>query len=152
MEDDTQRSPADPGAGADAAGSVTVSDPAELIRLASMIQALVVETREISLDDAGRKRLHETHRRAVDAIKELVSDKLEDELTELGLPMDDEDGTGPEVRLAQAQLLGWLNGLFQGIQAVMAAQQMSSGQQLRQLQQSSLPGRSSDSAPGGQYL
>ncbi len=151
MENEMQRSPGDPEAGADATKSL-VSDPAELIRLASMIQALVVETREISLDDAGRKRLHDTHRRAVDAIKELVSDKLEDELTELGMPIDDDDVTGSEVRLAHAQLLGWLNGLFQGIQAVMAAQQMASGQQLRQLQQSSLPGQSSDRAPGGQYL
>lgn len=125
----------------------SVSDPAELIRLVGMLQALTTEARDTNLDEAGHAHLLDVHRRAVEAVKELVSDDLESELTELGLPLG-EDATGPELRLAQGQLVGWLNGLFQGIQTAIAAQQMSSGQQLQQLQEPSQP----TEEPRGQYL
>lgn len=127
-----------------------VSDPGELIRLVNMFQALTVEVRDIDLDDAGRTRLFDVHRTAVQSLKEVLSDELEEELESLGLPIEDREATGPELRIAQAQLVGWLNGLFQGMQAAVMAQQLGSAQQLKQLQQQRP--QLTDGHAGGQYL
>lgn len=127
-----------------------VSDPAEVIRLVSMFQALMVEVRDITLDEAGRKRLLDIHRNALDALRDLLSDELEDELEQLGLPIENADASESELRVAQAQLVGWLNGLFQGIQAALVAQQMDSAQQLQQLQEQRPALK--EGHPGGQYL
>lgn len=126
-----------------------VSNPAEVIRLVNMLQALMSEVREIELDESGRKRLFDIQRSAVGALKDLVSDELEEELEQLGLPLEDEEASGSELRLAQAQLVGWLNGLFQGIQAAVMAQQAGSAQQLQQLRQQRPQLAESH---GGQYL
>lgn len=106
----------------------SVENPAELIRIGSMVQALREEVDRLSLDEAGRRRLFEIHQQAVDAIKGIVSEDLEAELSELSLPLDDGDDATPgeaEIRLAQAQLGGWLEGLFRGLQAAMASRQMA---------------------------
>lgn len=117
------------GAAADdeSAPDSSVENPAELIRIGSMVQALREEVDRLSLDEAGRRQLLEIHQQAVDAIKGIVSEDLEAELSELSLPLDDGDATPGEaaIRLAQAQLGGWLEGLFRGLQAAMASRQMA---------------------------
>ncbi|HEU5084221.1 MAG TPA: proteasome activator [Acidimicrobiales bacterium] len=130
-------------------GSV-VSNPAALIRVANMLQMLTIEVHELPLDDAGRRRLFDVQHRAVDAIRSLVSDDLGAELSSLGLPLEDVGASESELRIAQAQIVGWLNGLFQGIQAAMFARQMVSVEQLQELQRQL--GRGSQPTPPGQYL
>ena len=130
-------------------GSV-VSNPAALIRVANMLQMLTVEVHELPLDDAGRRRLFDVQHRAVEAIRSLVSDDLGAELSSLGLPLEDVGASESELRIAQAQIVGWLNGLFQGIQAAMFARQMMSVEQLQEMQRQL--GRGSQPAPPGQYL
>lgn len=107
-----------------------VSHPADLLRVVAMTQAMLDETDKITLDEAGRHRLSEIHRRALQLVKGAVSPDLEGELNELGLPFDD-DGvpTEPELRVAQSQLIGWLNGLLMGLQA--AAMREGQAQPLR---------------------
>lgn len=114
-------------AGEEAAPDSSVENPAELIRIGSMVQALRQEVDRLSLDEAGRRRLLEIHRQAVDAIKGIVSEDLEAELSDLSLPLGEGDATPgeAEIRLAQAQLGGWLEGLFRGLQAAMASRQMA---------------------------
>lgn len=127
-----------------------VSDPAALIRVANMLQMLTVEVHELPLDDAGRRRLFDVQHRAVDAIRSLVSDDLGAELSSFGLPLEDVGASESELRIAQAQIVGWLNGLFQGIQAAMFARQMMSVDQLQEMQRQL--SRGSQPGPPGQYL
>ncbi|MDZ7679640.1 MAG: proteasome activator [Acidimicrobiales bacterium] len=131
-----------------------VSNPAEMIRLANMFQALMTEVRELELDEAGRKRLFDIHRHAIEALKDLLSDDLEEELESLGLPIEEADASGPALRVAQAQLVGWLNGVFQGMQASVMAQQMAAGRQMGQLPQGLSQERPqlADDHAQGQYL
>lgn len=100
-----------------------VEQPAKLIRIASMIRELLQDVRQSQPDEAGRKRLGEVYQRALAALKEGVSKELQDELETLTLPLENTPSES-EVRLAQAQLLGWLEGLFQGIQAALWTQHM----------------------------
>ena len=100
-----------------------VEQPAKLIRIASMIRELLQDVRQSQPDEAGRKRLREVYERALAALKEGVSKELQDELETLTLPLENTPCES-EVRLAQAQLLGWLEGLFQGIQAALWTQHM----------------------------
>ena len=100
-----------------------VEQPAKLIRIASMIRELLEDVRQSKPDEAGRKRLREVYERALTALKEGVSKELQDELETLTLPLENTPSES-EVRLAQAQLLGWLEGLFQGIQAALWTQHM----------------------------
>jgi hypothetical protein len=100
-----------------------VEQPAKLIRIASMIRELLQDVRLSQPDEAGRKRLREIYQRALAALKEGVSKELQDELETLTLPLENTPSES-EVRLAQAQLLGWLEGLFQGIQAALWTQHM----------------------------
>lgn len=130
-------------------GSV-VSNPAALIRVANMLQMLTVEVHELPLDDAGRRRLFDVQHRAIAAIQSLVSPDLGAELTALGLPLQGVGASESELRIAQAQIVGWLNGLFQGIQAAMFARQMVSVDELQDLQRQL--GRGSQPGPPGQYL
>lgn len=127
-----------------------VSNPAALIRVANMVQMLTAEVHELPLDDAGRRRLFDVQRRAVDAIRSLVSHDLGAELASLGLPLEDVGASDSELRIAQAQIVGWLNGLFQGIQAAMFARQVVPVEQLQELQRQLGPG--TQPAPPGQYL
>lgn len=130
-------------------GPDSVSDPAGLIRIATMMQTLREEVRGLPLDESGRERLTEIHRRAVEAIKETLSDDLREELDGFALPLEGTPTEG-ELRVAQAQLVGWLEGLFRGIQTAVFSQQMSAQ---RQLQELSNPGaRREDQGLRGQYL
>ncbi len=114
----------------------TVSDPAKLIRLGTMIQTLMAEVREATTDEESRKMLARIHRETVEELGTVLSSDLMDELTEFTACCD-EDGipTEAEIRVAQAQLVGWMQGLLQGLQASMAQQQAAAAMQLQRIQQ-----------------
>ncbi|MFN0091787.1 MAG: bacterial proteasome activator family protein [Acidimicrobiales bacterium] len=124
----------------------SVEQPTKIMRIGSMIKTLLEEVRAASLDDKSRDRLREIYEISVHELAETLSPDLQDELARLAHPFD--VGLTPsesELRIAHAQLVGWLEGLFQGIQATMFAQQMAARQQLEQMRQ--LPpgmGRSDD--------
>ena len=111
----------------------TVSQPSKLIRIATMVKTMLEEVRQASLDEAGRQRLRQIHERSLRELSEVLSDDLKDELGEVMLPFDDGTPSESELRIAQAQLVGWLEGLFHGIQATMMTQQMMAQQQLEQM-------------------
>ena len=115
-------------------GSVT--EPAKVMRIGSMVKQLLEEVRQSPLDEASRERLAEVYERSIIELSEALSPDLQDELRILTLPF--EDGEVPsegELRVAQAQLVGWLEGLFHGIQATLFAQQLAARQQLDQIRQ-----------------
>jgi len=157
-------------AGADDAGdgkSLTdlVEQPAKVMRIGTMIKQLLEEVRAAPLDDASRNKLAEIHRTSIRELEEGLAPELRDELGRLTLPFTD-TGTpsDAELRIAQAQLVGWLEGLFHGIQTALFAQQMAARAQLEQMRQGALPPglsgpgagpgqRGGPSHPGtGQYL
>ena len=117
----------------------SVTEPGKVMRIGSMIKNLLEEARSATLDQSGRERLAEIYERSIVELAEALSPDLADELRSLALPF--KDGTIPtdsELRVAKAQLVGWLEGLFHGIQATLFAQQMAARQQLDQIRQ--LPG------------
>lgn len=99
-----------------------ITRPTKLIRIASMVRTMLEEVRRAPLDDAGRRRLREIHERSLTELESVLSPELQQELEEVVLPLTG-DATESELRLAQAQLVGWLEGLFHGIQATMFTQQ-----------------------------
>ncbi|WP_173077939.1 bacterial proteasome activator family protein [Phytohabitans rumicis] len=124
-----------------------VEQPAKVMRIGSMIKQLLEEVRAAPLDEASRTRLREIHQRSIIELEDGLAPELRDELERLSLPF--EEGTTPsegELRVAQAQLVGWLEGLFHGIQAALVAQQMAARMQLEQMRtgRPALP-----MAPGG---
>jgi hypothetical protein len=136
----------------------TITEPAKLLRIASMVRELLDETRQASLDEAGRKRLADIYQRAVGELAEVLSPDLKEELEGLAPPLAGVP-TESEIRVAQAQLVGWLEGLFHGIQAAMFAQQAAARAQFEELRRRGLPGAQpqgpGDDTPGripGQYL
>lgn len=116
-----------------------ITDAAKLIRLGTMTQSLMTEAREAPLDEAGRMLLAKIHGETMEALEDTMSDDLLDELREFQLCIDcgDQPPSESELRIAQAQLVGWLQGLHQGFQAMAMAQQAAAMQQLQQLQQRS---------------
>ncbi|MGM0700181.1 MAG: proteasome activator [Actinomycetota bacterium] len=102
-----------------------VSSPAKVMRIGTMVKQLLEEVRGTELDEKGRERLAEIHRRSIDELEDGLSKDLIEELERLDLPFDSADGppTTSELRIAQAQLVGWLEGLFHGIQTAIMAQQ-----------------------------
>ena len=110
----------------------TVEQPAKLIRIASMIRELLEDVRQSKPDEPGRKRLREIYERALTALKEGVSKELQDELDTLTLPLVGTPSES-EIRLAQAQLVGWLEGLFQGIQAALWTQHMQARAEIEEM-------------------
>lgn len=116
--------------------SNAVTEPAKVMRIGSMVKQLLEEVREAPLDDRSRERLAEVYERSVTELSEALSPDLQDELRMLALPFDqDEVPSDAELRVAQAQLVGWLEGLFHGIQATLFAQQLAARQQLEQMRQ-----------------
>jgi hypothetical protein len=132
----------------------TVGQPAKVMRIGSMVKQLLEEVRAAPLDDASRLRLAEIHATSVAELSGALSPDLQQELHALALPF--EEGKIPsdaELRVAQAQLVGWLEGLFHGIQATLFAQQIAARQQLEQMRR--LPPGTPDGDPGrrpGTYL
>jgi hypothetical protein len=129
----------------------SVSQPSKIIRIATMIKSMLEEVRQASLDEAGRQRLRQIHERSLAGLSEVLSDDLKEELGEVMLPFDDGTPSESELRIAQAQLVGWLEGLFHGIQASMMTQQMMAQQQLEQMRRKALPPGQQGPAMG-QYL
>jgi hypothetical protein len=133
-----------------------VEQPAKVMRIGSMIKQLLEEVRGAPLDDAGRARLVEIHRRSIHELEQGLAPELVDELERITLPFDSDNPSDAELRIAQAQLVGWLEGLFHGIQTALFAQQMAARQQLEQMRQRALPagpgGRQIIVGPGGQIL
>jgi hypothetical protein len=112
-----------------------VMRPTKVIRIASMVRTMLEEVRRAPLDDAGRRRLREIHERSLAELEGVLSPELRKELTEVVLPFTTDTPSESELRLAQAQLVGWLEGLFHGIQATLFTQQAAAQQQLDELRQ-----------------
>jgi hypothetical protein len=111
-----------------------IEQPAKVMRIGSMIKQLLEEVKAAPLDEKARQRLTEIHRRSITELETGLAPELVDELDRLALPF--EEGIIPsdaELRMAQAQLVGWLEGLFHGIQAALVAQQMAARLQLEQM-------------------
>ncbi len=114
--------------------SALIGQPAKVMRIGSMIKQLLEEVKAAPLDEKARARLTEIHRRSIDELESGLAPELVSELERLSLPF--EEGSTPsaaELRMAQAQLVGWLEGLFHGIQAALVAQQMAARMQLEQM-------------------
>ena len=148
-----------PASGEEAAEEATefVSEPAKVMRVGSMIKQLLDEVRATTLDEPGRERLKAIYDTSVSELGSALSPDLRDELNRLALPFDgDEVPSEVELRLAQAQLVGWLEGLFHGIQATLFAQQMAARQQLEnmrgQLPPGAVPGAGPVDERPGTYL
>jgi len=151
--------PVPPGAQDDGekAPQEAVAEPAKLLRIASMVRELLEETRQASMDEAGRKRLASIYARSLGELGDAISDDLREELEQLAPPMEGVPSES-ELRIAQAQLVGWLEGLFHGIQAAMFAQQAAARAQFEELRRRGLmaqnpqPGDQQPPQRGGQYL
>ena len=113
-----------------------VTSPAKVMRIGSMVKMLLEEVRAAPLDEPSRERLAEIYERSIAELSEALSPDLQHELKMLALPFrDGEVPTEGEIRVAKAQLVGWLEGLFHGIQATLFAQQLAARQQLEQIRQ-----------------
>ncbi len=137
----------------------TISQPAKVIRIGAMTKELLEEVRRAELDEASRSRLKEIFETSVRELSEGISPDLRDELSRLTLPFDSGIPSDAELRVAQAQLVGWLEGLFHGIQAAMFTQQQAAAAQAAEAQRRGLPpGAQGPGRPGpdltrpGNYL
>jgi len=139
-----------------------VEQPAKVMRIGAMIRQLLEEVKAAPLDEASRSRLRTIHLQSIEELKDGLAPELVDELERLSLPFDGDAPSEGELRIAQAQLVGWLEGLFHGIQAALYAQQVQAQSQL-QTMRLALPGPNgtkgdeSDSSgesgtSGGMYL
>lgn len=129
-----------------------VEQPAKVMRIGSMIKQLLEEVRAAPLDEASRVRLKEIHAGSVKELEDGLAPELVEELERLSLPFtDDAIPSEAELRIAQAQLVGWLEGLFHGIQTALFAQQMAARAQLEQMRRALPPGVAHDEDEGGQH-
>jgi hypothetical protein len=118
-----------------------VEQPAKVMRIGSMIKQLLEEVRAAPLDEASRQRLKEIHHSSIKELEDGLAPELVEELERLSLPFtDDTVPSDAELRIAQAQLVGWLEGLFHGIQTALFAQQMAARAQLEQMRRALPPG------------
>jgi hypothetical protein len=135
-----------------------VEQPAKVMRIGTMIKQLLEEVRAAPLDDASRARLKEIHENSIKELEDGLAPELRAELARLSLPFtDDTVPSDAELRIAQAQLVGWLEGLFHGIQTALFAQQMAARAQLEQMRRGLPPGTTPQPGEGlgrgtGQYL
>lgn len=139
---------------------VAVEQPGKLLRIAVMVREMLEEVRRAPLDASAREHLAGIHGRVITELKSGLSETLSQELDRIAMPLNG-DGvpTESELRVAQAQLLGWLEGLFQGIQAAIASQQMAMASQLEEMRRRALPpglappeGERPEPPTPGQYL
>jgi hypothetical protein len=130
----------------------SITEPAKVMRIGSMVRQLLEEVRGTQLDDASRERLAEIYERSIVEISTALSPDLAEELHVLTLPFKEgEIPSDGELRVAKAQLVGWLEGLFHGIQATLFAQQIAARQQIEQMRQIQ-PGMPEPGSPSGTYL
>ena len=149
----------EPASAEDARGEVAVEQPGKLLRIAMMVREMLEEVRRAPLDEHAREHLADIHARVVQELKGALSGPLAEELDRITLPFGDHEiPSEAELRIAHAQLLGWLEGLFQGIQAAIASQQLQMASQLEEMRRRALPSgdqrpdvRTIDPNPG-QYL
>jgi Protein of unknown function (DUF2587) len=137
--------------------SAMVEQPAKVMRIGTMIKQLLEEVRSAPLDEAGRQRLREIHESSIRELEDGLAPELRAELDRLSLPFGSGVPTEPELRIAQAQLVGWLEGLFHGIQTALFAQQMAARAQLEEMRRRALPPGQGDGShmiigPGGQPI
>ena len=128
-----------------------VNQPAKVMRIGSMIKQLLEEVRSSPLDEAARTRLRDIHRRSIAELEQGLAPELVEELERLTLPFtDDRVPSESELRIAQAQLVGWLEGLFHGIQTALFAQQMAAQAQFEQMRRRAIsgPGQGDSGVPG----
>jgi Protein of unknown function (DUF2587) len=131
----------------------SVSEPAKVLRIGSMVKTLLDEVRQAPLDEKSRTRLREIYEQSIHDLSEGLSPDLVAELDRMALPFDDKAPSEAELRIAQAQLVGWLEGLFHGIQATLMSQQMAARSQLDEIRNRGLPGAGESSTPRpGAYL
>jgi Protein of unknown function (DUF2587) len=127
-----------------------VEQPAKVMRIGSMIRQLLEEVKAAPLDDASRKRLKEIHRNSIKELESGLAPELVEELERLTLPFSgDETPSDAELRISQAQLVGWLEGLFHGIQTAIYAQQMAARAQFEQIRRALPPGVTIATGPPG---
>src|SRR5437763_14142211 len=140
---------ADAASGGDDMGLTDmVEQPAKVMRIGTMIKQLLEEVRAAPLDEASRVRLREIYDNSIKELSSGLAPELREELERLSLPFtDDSVPSDAELRIAQAQLVGWLEGLFHGIQTALFAQQMAARAQLEEMRRRALP---VGSPPGGQ--
>ena len=119
----------------------SIEQPAKVMRVGTMMKQLLDEVRDATLDEASRDRLREIYETSVTELGSALSPDLQEELGRLALPFGDDDApSSAELQIAQAQLVGWLEGLIQGIQATLFAQQMAAQQQLANMRGQIGPG------------
>jgi hypothetical protein len=135
------------GGGEDADGNSSerpitemVEQPAKVMRIGSMIRQLLEEVKSAPLDEKSRARLKEIHQNSIKELEDGLAPELVAELDRLSLPFEDDTPSEAELRVAQAQLVGWLEGLFHGIQTTLFAQQMAARAQLEQMRRALPPG------------
>ena len=121
-----------------------VEEPAKVMRIGSMIKQLLEEVRTAPLDEPARARLKEIYETSVKELGGALSPDLRDELDRVAIPFGGDHPSEAELRIAQAQLVGWLEGLFHGIQTALFAQQMAARAQLEQMRRALPPGSSHD--------
>ncbi|MBA3233132.1 MAG: bacterial proteasome activator family protein [Propionibacteriales bacterium] len=117
-----------------------VEQPAKVMRIGSMIRQLLEEVKSAPLDEASRNRLREIHHASIKELEQGLAPELVEELERLSLPFAEQTPSEAELRIAQAQLVGWLEGLFHGIQTAIYAQQMAARAQLEQMRKALPPG------------
>ena len=130
----------------------SVPSPAKVMRIGAMVRQLLEEVRHAPLDEAGRDRMRDIYDISVRELSDSLSPDLAEELSRVAQPfVGDEIPSEAELRVAQAQLVGWLEGLFHGIQATLFAQQVTARNQLEEMRRRAIPGRPG-ADPTGQYL
>ncbi len=132
----------------------SIEQPAKVMRVGSMIRQLLEEVRQAPLDPTSRQRMKEIYESSVRELADGLSPDLVEELDRLALPFSSDEPSDAEIRLAQAQLVGWLEGLFHGIQAALFAQQVAARAQFEEMRRRSLPAASTSEQAGraGPYL
>ena len=150
--------PAAAGGNSEDAITSQIEQPAKVMRIGTMIKQLLEEVRAAPLDDASRNRLRDIHASSIRELEQGLAPELRDELERITLPFsEDVTPSDAELRIAQAQLVGWLEGVFHGIQTALFAQQMAARAQLEDVRRKALPGGQGAQPPdlrpgGGQYL
>lgn len=139
-----------------------VEQPAKVMRIGAMIRMLLDEVKAAPVDEASRERLRTIHLQSIEELKSGLAPELVEELDRLSLPFDDNTPSESELRVAQAQLVGWLEGLFHGLQAALYAQQVQAQAQLRNMRLAipaqpddrteSPPSSGKEGTSGGMYL
>ncbi|MCP3998300.1 MAG: DUF2587 domain-containing protein [bacterium] len=131
-----------------------ITEPSKLIRIASMTRAMLDEVRQAGVDESGRRRLAEIYTNSLEQLHDSLSEDLQDELESIFQPLHKEETSESELRIVQAQLVGWLEGLFHGIQASLFSQQAAAAAQLDEMRKRRALDAATEEGTGtpGQYL